>query len=378
MARRDPREMSAAAAAPRRNPGADIPASGRAMNPRSLDIHELLKREVFNSPGDPSDSHFEKNKPSPSGVFGAVDQYMTFDSFEKNQDSNTARGEFKFDFMVQGVTGGGRIGVRDKVDTVIEMQVQRFTIPLVDPVPYVTVAGAAATAAGLPVLTANAGAPADTDSLGSPLSQLPMRFVTMQLEQVGLQSISDNNGARHHFQFNAAYEYKQAPDNVTTPQRIVLTPEQNWENFTMGTTLQDIFGLTFVLRNPDIPISFPPDCLYGTTASVDAAAQLLTFNYPNHGLEADDRIFIRGFNSASGTINNYVGRLQGQIVGVGGLTADAFRLNPDVSTSLLGLALGAMIPTPTQITICVAKRRLWIPMRFRQVVPRLTNYSMFS
>jgi hypothetical protein len=185
-----------------------------------LDIHEMLKREAF----DGDQRHFEQQRPAPASTsanaVGVSDQYVVLDSFQKLSTSDTANGEFRWNFMVQGVTGFEVIGVHDRVDTVIEMQFSSIFMPPLPPLKY---AGAPAPApgAGLAllqnnnVLVAPAGA-APAMSFGAdpatgatntawasswsfdPQSQLALGQFTLQVSEAGLQSISDFGGARHH------------------------------------------------------------------------------------------------------------------------------------------------------------------------------------
>ena len=359
------------------------------------DVHEILKREAF-AAADPScDSHFEKNRPCPTAVYGVSDQYMVLDSFEKvESDSLMENGILKFNFMVQGVTRNQNIGVVDKIDTVIGIQVTDFCVPLLpldvfDPDDLVTLNPAFS----ILDLTANGALPLG-DQVSNPQSQVPFcGRITLFLQEIGLQSYSDVDNRRHHFEFQAE---SVDPVNGEETDRIHLKPLKHNDFFLFTNPIQDIHGLTLNFFNPQTPIRFPPDCLYGVTASSDAS-QLLTFSYTDMSnlvnLDVGDRIFIRGFQAqdASGkpyvTLNDYIARPQGHIVGLNGFnktlpssstsgTQITFRLNPDVS--LLGLTPPIAANTPvvskTRITVCIAKNRIRIPMRFRRIVEGLTNY----
>ncbi len=352
------------------NRGHSILSSGTYRpNGQGLDVKEMLKREAFDSAAFGCDDHFEKHRPCPAAVHGISDQHVVLDSFEKiESDSDLARGILRFNFAVQNVTGEQRIGVKDVVDTVISVQVCDFCIPLLAEVPYVEnpAAGDPSHNSGLPVLTANVAAPA-AGSIDVPLTQLPYcGRVTLEFKELSHQSFSDRGGARHHFEFTTAL--------TDAGDRLALQPLLRCETFIFTEPIKDIHGLTLVFRNPDTPLVLPLDCLYGALATVDAAAQLLTFNYPEHGLNVGDRITVTGFTSAAATINRYINRADGHIVGTNGLAADAFRLNPDVDTAAYGLALGDPIPSTSRIDVCIAKNRIRIPLRMRRVVPRLTNY----
>lgn len=435
---------------------------------KGIDVHELLKREAFGSPNDLCDNHFEKSRPCPDATYGISDQYMTLDSFEMIEESRPQKGVLKWNFMVQGVTGNQRIGVKDKMDTIIEMQIGCFCIPQPLPVPYVVNPSDGASTLALPVLTSNSSptltafvpagvyapaaaatalqnainsvpgvsgftvtydattelftiargaspfsilwetgphgpiespptgtncatpfgfpevdmtgnftytgttpvpvnvtivagisdafdfsldTPLSSDSLTSPLTQIPFcSRVTIQMEEMGLQSYSDRDGARHHFEMDARPSIVQTPDGSVFEDMLTLKPACDWDTFIFTDPIKSVDGLTLIFRNPDIPLSLPPSCLFGVQAQVSSAGQFLQFDTttPN-GLSAGDRVFITGFSSGNIVIDQYVNRKQGQVVGINGLTTNTFRLDPDVGTATLGLPLGAPIRPPNNI-----------------------------
>jgi hypothetical protein len=388
-----------------------------------IDIHEVLKAEAFQSQQAACDDHFEKSRPCPSGVYGVSDQYIVLDSFQKIRESRTEQGEFQWNFMVQGVTGDQVIGIRDKADTIIEAQMAGFIFPMPPEVPYVLTLVPITTPSGLNklVLIQNNSATlgqAPTlvlNVIGSGLGQYPPSVLTtaspsfapiwvnnpytqlpfggrltVQMKEAGLQSYSDRNGARHHFEFIIAYISAATGQNPTMLQALPLTGTV-WDTYTFTDPLKDIHGLTLVFRNPDVPIKFDPDCYYEVRVTSDGAVPpgpYLMFNVPNHGLNAGDRIFVQGFKSGVGVLDSYVNRaeghaINGQPTGVPGTgiapgvplasvpsSVDAFWLDPAVS--IIDLAPAPVLPQV--VTVCVAKRRIRIPMRLRRVVARLTNY----
>ena len=354
---------------------------------RTLEVHEILKHECFASSSSSCDDHFEKNRACPSAVYGVSDQYLILDSYEKLQESRVDQGEYKFNFMVQGVTRDQNIGVKDKLNTIIGIQVCDFCIPLLpfddfDPASLTTLTP------GLSVLSlaANGALPTDGDATTNSQSQTPFcSRVTLFLREIGLQSYSDADNRRHHFEFDATVA-RAAPQ--TGPRdRILLTPLDDCEYYLFTDPIQDVHGLTICFFNPGNVIRFPPDCLYDTAARSDAA-QLLEFTYndPTNliNLEVDDRIFIRGFVTGNSILDSYVTRPEGQLVGAGGFTVIPptgpgtgttviFRLNPDVSVAAFFPA-NTPIVSAKQINVCIAKNRIRIPLRFRRVIGRLTNY----
>jgi len=369
------------------------PPAGRGVRSTpALDTHEILKAEMFGSPSGRDDNHFEKNRPSPFSVYGVSDQYMVLDSFEKVQGSRTDRGEFQFNFAVQGVTKDQNIGVKDKIDTVIGVQTCEFCVPLL---PLDNFAPASLTtlnpSLSLLGLAPNGALPAPVTPQ-NPQTQVPFcGSVTMFMREIGLQSFSDVNNRRHHFE----YKTEVVLDDGGDPDRLRLTPLKHCEYYIFTDPIQDVDGLTLCFYNPGEPLKFSSDCLYGTTARSDGT-QLLEFTYADPtnliNLEVDDRVFVRGFaalnptsNAGSiGVLNRYVNRPEGHLVGAGGFAVTAptgpssgtvvtFRLNPDVDVSAF-YAAGVAIGSSKQIDVCIAKNRVRIPLRFRRVVDRLTNY----
>lgn len=379
-----------------------------------IDVHEMLKREAFGVSQPACDDHFEKNKPCPAGVYGVSDQYMVLDSFLKLRESAVDRGEFRWNFMVQGVTGDEVLGVRDRIDTVIEIQVGAFGMPVPPEVPYVLAAPPIAPtgtdqlvllqnntnliAPFSPTLVPNAApfgqyppalvVPPSTTIIpwiNNPYTQVPFfDRITIQLKEAGLQSFSDRNGARHH------YEFTLASTTVfgSNPNMLIATPQTGsmWDTFIFTDPLKDVHGLTLVFRNPDVPIRFLPDCLYDASVESDASAApgpYLRVRAPGHGLNAGDRIYISGFQSGNSKLDSYINRADGQVA-AGDPAAplapgvpivlpdpDVFYLDP--APSLIDFTVQVPV-LPQVVTVCIAKRRMRIPIRMRRVVSRLTNY----
>ncbi len=353
---------------------------------QAMDVHELLKQMMFATSSPACDDHFEKNRPCPSTIYGVSDQYMVLDSFEKLQESPVEVGEFQFNFMVQGVTRNQNIGVKETLNTVIGIQCYEFCIPVLpidnfDPATAVTLApnlavlGLAANGA-LPV-------PPALNPISDARSQIPFcKRVTMYFKEIGLQSYSDTNNRRHHFEFRAEMA------DIAVRDRVRLSPIDFTSSYFLFTEpIQAIHGLTVAFYNPGEVLRFPPDILYMSSAASDAG-QLLEFSYhdPTNliNLAPGDRIYVKGFATGNPVLDRWVTRPEGQLVGAGGFllvppagpsdgTTVTFRLNPDVSVAAF-YPPGVPIPSTEQIDIYIAKNRLRIPLRFRKVVPKLTNY----
>lgn len=391
--------------------------SGAALRiGNNIDIHELLKREAFASTSAACDNHFEKSRPCPEDIYGVSDQYMVLDSYLKLPDSRIDIGEFKWNFMVQGVTGDEVLGVRDTIDTVIQIQVGAFNMPVLPEVPYVLKPAPVAptgtdqlvlihnnangAAPFSPTLVPNAAPygqypptlliPPNTTIIpwiNNPYTQTPFfDRLTIQIKEAGLQSISDRNGARHHFEFILS-----TPTGIvsTNPNMLLALPQSRneWDTYTFTDPLKDIHGITLVFRNPDIPLTFLPDCLYDVTIESDGAAApgpFLRLSAPGHNLNTGDRIFISGFASGNAKLDSYVNRQEGHAASgdpsLPALTPGTpivlanpatFYLDPAISTFDLTVQVPKL---PQTVTVYIAKRRIRIPIRLRRVISRLTNY----
>lgn len=379
----------------------------RVSRGHGIDIHELLKREAFASPNHACDDHFEKNRPCPDAVYGISDQYMVLDSFEKLETSIPAAGDFRFNFMVQGVTQNQTIGVRDVVSTVIAIQVGTFFIPTIYPYQYVLnpPTPASPLTSGLPGLFQNGpnlATSAYQDPLAGPLSQIPYGGrITLELREIGLQSYSDRGGVRHHFEFDAVPVFAASGSLSTeiaepiigpafAPPPLVgmrLVPLPAWDHFFFTDPIQDIQGLSLLFRNPDFPVQFPQDIVYGAQAFTDNTRWPgIVFTIPAgpapQGTSAlispNDRVIISGFTSGNAVIDSYINRTQGLAVGSAS-DLMSISLNPSVDISPLvptrpAPGVQTPIPSSARVNIAIPKNRIRIPMRFRKVVQRLTNY----
>lgn len=390
------------------------PGPGR----RSLDVYGTASAREgrFDAP-------HPSGAPDDAGTYGISDQYLILDTAVKLRESAVDRGEFRWNFMVQGVTGDEVIGVKDKIDNVIEIQVGSFNIPNLPEVPYV-LAPPPVSPTGIdqlvlvrnnsnalppysPTLVPNLGlgpgqypapqlvptatAPAPSvviPWIHNPYTQVPFfdRF-TIQIREAGLQSYSDRNGARHHYDFAIS-----SPPAVLgmSPNMLLARPQSGklWDTFIFTDPLNNVHGITLVFRNPDIPIRFLPDCLYDVSIESDSVATppqapgpFLRVNAPDHNLNMGDRIFITGFKSGNPKLDAFMNRPEG-LVAAGDPSAPAllpgapiggayFWTDPAVSI----MDLTVQVPVlPQTATVCIAKRRMRIPIRLRRIVDRLTNY----
>lgn len=423
----------------------DTPYGPRAARPPgragALDIHELLKAEAFD--GD-DQSHFERQRPAPAGspsgnIVGVSDQYVVLDSFLKLQTSNSAAGEFQWNFMVQGVTSETALGVHDRVDTVIEMQFGQIVMPPLPPLPYLGGAPPPGAPSGMTLLQNNnvtaapaGGAPAmsygaaaatgATNSAAAsswafdPQSQLALGQFTLQIAEAGLQSISDYAGARHHIDYcvgldngrPSAYGFTTAPGPSPTgaavsPLPLVASPlgmpGSGWDTYTFTEPLKDVHGVSLRFRGPDGPLSFAPDCYYNVALRTDADFNVyFTVDAPS-GLNVGDRVLLRNCKSGFGGLDAFLGAAGGVVVtgappapappynaaalgdvvlptGPSGVPGlSAYRYYFDPCPNVQGIGASANAVIATGVTVCVLKLRMRVPVRMRRVVQRLTNYK---
>jgi hypothetical protein len=308
---------------------------------------------------------------------GLREQYIVLDTFEKVRDSSNERGDYRYNFMVQGSTRNQMIGVEDRLDMVIGVQVCEFSVPL-PPVDDFDPANLVAAEPGRAALglAANGAFPGGADAVTDPRTQLPFNGrVVLHLDGLGSQAFPGADGGRYHFEFAAAV----SPDG----ERLVLTPLVNYEYFLFTDPITHIHGLTTRFSNPDRGLRLPSDAMYSVEARADGS-QLLEFVHERSSrllnLAAGDRIFIRGFASGHSILDTWVGRPEGHIVGTAGFAlapggTTRFRLNPDVSLAAFGYAASTRIESASAIDVLVAKNRIRIPLRFRCLADRLDAYS---
>lgn len=342
------------------------------------------------------------------GPIGFADRYVVLDSFQKLRTSAIDRGEFTWNFNVQAPGSADAVGVVDRVDSVISAHIEAFPFPQIPEVAYdlaIAPGGLLLSnnnnGAGAPLLvpfnfatgtgayppeflvTDAAAPPVAVSTLSpwifNPYTQAPFGGrITVQLRDVGVQSIAGRyGGARHHFELALEPLALDGGAGVGGGQRLEARPIR--DAFIFTDPVQSIHGLTLVFRNPDIPIQFDPDVFYNVPVDT-VAGPYLRFNFAGHKLVAGDRIFVDGLASTLAGLNAYVNRPEGHVAGgvnpaapivPGAAIPDPyFCLDPTIGGATLAAAIAAAPP----VTVRVAKRRLRITLRFRCLVPRRTNF----
>jgi len=312
------------------------------------DAREWLKSEAQPQNPKPPPGFTTMTTPFPN----ISDHYLVLDSAEKYENSRPEEGEFIFNFMVEGVTRNQTIGVRNVIENVVSIQIMPFYLPLLPDRPFKLNDPQADK--GLPRLLAN---PSSSQN-----SQLQYGRITLLLKEIGLQSISGAQNRRHHFEF----EVNELSD------RLLLTPIAGHDTYIFTDPIKEIHGLTLCFYNPFDPLEIPNDILNANLVSVTSPPFLELQLHPGqtHNLVLGDVIFIKGVSTSSSTINRYLNRLEGHLIGTG-TTPSLISLNPTVDGTPLGLA---PVHASGAIKIIIPKNRLRVTARIRCLAGRTTNF----
>lgn len=325
-------------------------------NPRNInseeDFQEIMQREFDH----------EKELLGITGEKGLSDQYIMLDSFKKNPNSRVDQGEFIFDLAIQGSTGENVIGVRDKLDNVIEIQIGAFYMP---PMPLITYG----TDDGTFAIT---NAPAN-------LSQFyPGQNISLYIKETGLQSFSDSNGKRHNFDLNIKTE--QYPiTSITNPaagiynNSALAEPYVGWDMYKFTDPIMDLARITLQFSTPDLPLNFYNDTFYVTTSPITAPDELqivnkdlydaLAISYYSNNNDILKKIIISGFNCSSKRAYDIINNPYGVIAT---LTApNIIKINPTITF---------LVNVPSfNIKVQVLQNRVRIPLKVRRLISRKTN-----
>jgi len=352
---------------------------------------------------------------------GISDHYMILDSYQKLEDSHPERGEYKFNFNPRGGTRDQTIGIRDDITRMIEMTISKFTIPLtklesfnsstiVAAYPPLSVLG----------LAANPSEPsADISNVSSRHQQYAHQRITMFMREISGQSFIDNEGARHHFEFDIS-AIGHINGSSGSGDKLSLTPID--DNYVLTDPINHVHGMSINFYNPDYPLRMPPDVIYGVTlysatpnAGTSPTDNIIQFRFLESTAQLEllygDRIYFNGFESyytlsstnekitQNNVLNRYINRQEGHIIGedivsvtssIVSLVVTAssnvynIYLNPNIKTVNLDnftssgtvgtvYANGEEIRSKTRVNMYIAKNRLRIPIRFRTLTKKYTN-----
>lgn len=373
-------------------------------NPLENESNSIRRFEGSNIPP-LIESDNDGNKPS--GEWGISDQYIVLDSFEKLENSNTKKGELKFNLTTGRTTGNQKIGVSSDLFKIIEVQIGEFYLPTIPKLPYVT--NHAEDSFNIPITVPNLNMPRlsinnaipqeNTSLVGS--SQSMACFggrMSVEFSETKDQSIFGINNNRFHFELQAE------PSNYLNNVKIYPIPD--WNIFYFTKPINNLDSLTVNIRSPDTGIFLPPDVLYNVEVFISqngSGQPVIAFSVSkqNHDIVVNDRVFIRSIDLTNGENDPLFSRYDewlndesGHLVGIDGTTSTSadhimdtsiyptiIRLNPDpnlydiVQSNPSRYYIGKVLKSATRVNLAIAKNRIRIPLRFRKVLSEVTNFK---
>jgi hypothetical protein len=341
------------------------------------------------------------------GTWGVSDQYVVLDSFEKVENSEISKGELIFNFGVKQPTANQIIGINAELANIIEVEISPFYLPSIPLLPYITNDAEDDTMTPLivpdptlPRLSINTAPPEQITLIGS--SQSMACFggrLAVEFKDCDTQSIIGLNGTRFHFEMQAELS--------TFLNNVIVTPVKSaWDRFVFTEPHSSLTKLTVNIKNPDDGIFLPPDVLYNVDPIISqnsSGQPVLAFRITrqNHDILTNDRIFIRYIDLTNGmndpifrNIDKWLNSVDGHLVGMEGTTVvdknylasnqvvtTEIRLNPDLNlydvtqSNPARYSVGTVLSSASRVNICIAKNRIRIPLRFRKVLNKFTNYK---
>ena len=367
---------------------------------KNPDVKEFLTEEIRR---ENKQRHNEQsNLPDPDSFYGRSDQYIMLDTFRKNPLSDVANGEFMFDLMIQGSTGDYVIGVKERLNNIVEMQIGSFNVELLPMNEYPIIPNPVSNITNGFLLRNTA------DLLGTSLQVQEGQRLTICVKEASLQSYSDKNGKRHHFDLllsNSTFthylqSYTNATDNAlavpatTTVVVYTATPDLDWNTYYFTDPIQDFPSITLQFKNPDINMRFLPDVYYNVDAvfaasTVAAAGGAFNSAVPGnlfliidtkvvHNIPTGSKIIVTGLATSNVSINNSVNNVNGLI------TTTSYVATSPVVVAANSLWFNPVINIPAnpgftdivyKVNVYVPSRRMRIPMRMRRVIDRTTNFK---
>jgi hypothetical protein len=181
--------------------------------------------------------------------------------------------------------------------------------------------------------------------------------LTVLIEELQAQSIFAQNNVRFHHQLRAA------------PAGIVrsCTPTTVGGVYIFGIPFRDVNTITFQFRAPIKTCTFPQDIFTFTAVPGSSPAQI-TLGAP-HGLTIGTpyAIFLRGFSSNIGSIDQLVNSVNGYMMTP--ISATVLEFPP---IGVTGFDFTAVV-APLSGTLTIGYRRIAFKMRFRSIVNKETN-----
>lgn len=323
-------------------------------NPRNInseeDFQEIMQREFDR----------EKELLGITGEKGVSDQYIMLDSFKKNPNSRVDQGEFIFDLAIQGSTDDKVIGVRERLDNIIEIQIGAFYMPPVSSIIYDSTNDGTFTITNTPNLT----------------QYYPGQYISVYIKETGLQSYSDLGGKRHNFDLiikNTSYfETKFTLNDGNSYSSALAEPYIGWDTYKFTDPIMDISRFTLQFSTPDMPLNFYNDTFNITTEIIGAGTALQIVNQDLYDalsasrygtLNTYKKIIISGFNCTSKKAYDIINNPYG----VYAITTapNIVEINPTITFST---------DQPSfNIKVQVLQNRVRIPIKVRRLISRKTN-----
>lgn len=333
--------------------------------------------------------------------------YITLDTFHKLSTSNINNGEFHWHLTGNGENKQHPM-ILTTLENIVEIQICSFSMPIIPEVTYLLIPPppAITLADTLTLIQNNSNVtplppllvpnsypygqypyeylPVSSTTIypwiSNPYSQLPYDgLFTIYITETGSQCYKSSTGKRHNYSFVAN---KSA--NLHNSLQAAPANGSDWDIFTFTTPIKEMHNMTLIFRNPDNNIKFLPDVYKLAPINIDSSVApggpFLRINIPGHQLLMGDRIIISKAKSNNVVLDTYLNRPEGHVVaGDPGLAA----LNPSEpipgdylwTDPAIGIYnLTSPIPTfPIRASIYVAKRRMLIPIKIRQILQRNTN-----
>lgn len=347
-------------------------------DPRQVNVHEMLKADMFAANSPRCNDHFEKSRACPSAVYGVSDQYIVLDSRSAEFPTEPHLGRFHFSFMVQGASRERAIGIQDKLDNIIQIESLPFYIPLplLDDISEPTLTGV-----GIGPLP---GTSTDDPIAGIRTQLANSNTIVLLFPECRAQSYVGRNGRNYHFEYRGTIT-EHGGDGFENAA-LMLTPVN--PVFTFAEPIQDIHDLTMQFWNPDHPLQLPLDRIEGVTFTTSGTG-VLSINVPaalpdgqpidlTQLVSANDRVYFEnvafttdGSVPTPAALSNYFMRPNGIYVGGTINTTDA---TTAPTLTFPTPFQNATFASTTTVTMFIAKNRIRAPFRMRRIVDRLTNY----
>lgn len=380
------------------------------------DIREILKENIMGRKKYVDDDTAEMEKKYKKEDVIVAHQYILLDSFLKNKNSSTEIGQYNWNLNPQSPTVPESIGIYEVMDYVIEIQIGSFSLPILDDVTYIdptiqqygqvyliqnntnmelnlapTMVRKSTTIGQYPSpLFTNETETYIMPWINNPYSQTPYySHISIQIVETGLQSFASANGTRFNFEYDLAYSSRLGAN----PNFVEAKPvnANGWDSFTFLNPIRNLNTISLVIRNPDSPINFEPDVMYYsvinlTVDPIGGGAHVTIFTQFPHKLNGGDRVFLQNFvpkmpdgitintnfpNYLTTYINRPAGHTVNSVFGVSNpvntgdpIPDSGFCLDPSIE--IINPTDPNISPSfPGLVDVCIAKRRLRIPMKIK-------------